>query len=263
MVKNFDEEALIVADEEDKEIPEKDISGFDNTKSRITVENDNEEVFDNSFKWDKATHTGVCKKCHKVAVREGLQSFEVELNDRGLCQSHEKQRKVKIGLLVGLILTLLLALVIGLCAGWFDSNAGKGPYEGKSQEQIIADLNAQVAEGEMNVSIANTIRFPNGSQNDGIANIENIEANHLDQKISLFLVDSNECIYESGAIAPGYHITNIKLNKYLEPGQYKAVALVTGYQHEEQGTVESFFNNLFNNHKKVGALGAQINLLVE
>lgn len=127
----------------------------------------------------------------------------------------------------------------------------------------MRDLNAQVADGEMNVSIANTIRFPNGSQNDGVAHIENIAANHVDQKFLIYLADSEELLYESGAIAPNSHIDTIRLNRYLEPGRYKAIAIITGYETSNGDAIADFFNSLFNNHKKVGTLGAQINLVVE
>lgn len=176
--------------------------------------------------------------------------------------NNKNKQIVKIIFLV-LVVLILIITIAWLYSSWQDSNSIKGPYSGKSQEQIVADLNAQIEEGEMNVSIANTIRFPNGSQNEGYANIENIAANHLDQKVTIYLEDSNEILYESGAISPNYHIDKIKLKKYLEPGNYKAFALVSGFEHEEQGSIESFFNNLFNKHKKVGSIGAQINLLVE
>lgn len=127
----------------------------------------------------------------------------------------------------------------------------------------MRDLNATVDDGEMHVSIKNTITFPYGSQNEGTANIENIPANHVDQRYVIQLADTKEVIYESGTIPPNNHITNIKLNKELAPGAYKAVAIVTGYQREEDGSFEHFFNNLFNTHKKVGVLGAQINIVVE
>ena len=122
---------------------------------------------------------------------------------------------------------------------WFDSNAAQGQFEGKSEE---------VAKGMMNISIAAVITFPDGAS-EGEARIENIAANPMDQKVAITLKDSEETVYESGAIAPDQHIQNIKLSRDLEPGEYAAVATFTGYDRET--------------HKKTGQAAAEITLRVE
>lgn len=99
----------------------------------------------------------------------------------------------------------------------------------------------------MAVSIAHTLKFPNGSQNPGTAHIENLEKNHVDQKVSIVIND--ETVYESGAIAPGYFIDEITLNRYLPPGVYDAQAIFDGYQKDT--------------HKKTGRVVADVKVLVE
>ena len=131
---------------------------------------------------------------------------------------------------------------------WYDSSVLSGQYEGKSQEEVIAALNAQVEEGMMNISIASAVVFADGAA-EGEARIENIPANHVDQKVSIVLDDTGEQVYESGAIAPGQHIQTITLSKVLEPGSYAATATFTGYDRDT--------------HKKTGASAAQIMLTVE
>ena len=131
---------------------------------------------------------------------------------------------------------------------WFDSNAAQGQFEGKSKEEIQAALNEEVAKGMMNISIAAVITFPDGAS-EGEARIENIAANPMDQKVAITLKDSEETVYESGAIAPDQHIQNIKLSRDLEPGEYAAVATFTGYDRET--------------HKKTGQAAAEITLRVE
>ena len=131
---------------------------------------------------------------------------------------------------------------------WFDSNAAQGQFEGKSKEEIQAALNEEVAKGMMNISIAAVITFPDGAS-EGEARIENIAANPMDQKVTIMLKDTEETVYESGAIAPDQHIQNIKLSRDLEPGEYSAVATFTGYDRET--------------HKKTGQAAAEITLRVE
>ena len=136
----------------------------------------------------------------------------------------------------------------GQTDSWFDSSASAGQYEGKSEEEIIAALNAQVEEGMMNISIASAISFANGAA-EGEARIENIQANHVDQKVSITLDDTGETVYESGALAPGQYIQTIKLSKDLDAGSYRATVLFTGYDRET--------------HEKTGAAAAQVTLVVE
>ena len=162
-------------------------------------------------------------------------------------------RRKRIFLAVGAAAALLLAVgaAVAFAGGddWFDPNAEQGFYEGKTEEEIQEDLNRVVGEGMMNISIAGTIRFEDGGR-VGIARFENIQANHVDQKLTITLADTGEVIYESGAVAPGYYIEAIEINRDLEPGVYEAVATFQGYDpqtHEPAG----------------GALAATITLAVE
>ena len=49
---------------------------------------------------------------------------------------------------------------MGVVGNWFDESAQTGSYTGKSQEEIIADLNKTVEDGMLNISIAAQIFFP-------------------------------------------------------------------------------------------------------
>lgn len=200
-----------------------------------------------SFVWKKATHYGECKKCKKYSFKNNKKCQIKELNKFELCSEHSKINKLII-LIILILLCLFCIFISMLFINWYDTNAHSGHWKGKTREQIEADLNAQVEDGEMNVSIANTIKFFNGSESEGIARIENIGANGVDQKVRITLKDSDEIIYESGAIPPDYSIETIHLNKHLDSGQYKAIALFTGYDCKS--------------HKVKGAVAAEINILI-
>lgn len=153
------------------------------------------------------------------------------------------------------VIAVAAAVVVGVVAtqkpaidDWFDSNASQGQFVGKSQEEIQAALNEEVAKGMMNISIAASINFADGAS-EGEARIENIAANPMDQKVTITLKDSGDVVYESGALAPDQHIQSIKLTKDLEPGAYNAIATFTGYDKET--------------HKQTGQAAAEIVLHVE
>lgn len=150
---------------------------------------------------------------------------------------------VSAAVVAGVVLTQQPAL-----EDWYDSNAAQGQFEGKSKEEIQAALNEEVAKGMMNISIAASITFPDGTS-EGEARIENIAANPMDQKVAITLKDTGETVYESAAIAPDQHIQTIKLSKDLDPGEYAAVATFTGYDCET--------------HKQTGQAAAEITLIVE
>lgn len=150
---------------------------------------------------------------------------------------------VSAAVVAGVVLTQQPAL-----EDWYDSNAAQGQFEGKSKEEIQAALDEEVKKGMMNISIAGSILFADGTS-EGEARIENIAANPMDQKVVITLKGSGETVYESAAIAPDQHIQNIKLAKDLDPGEYAAVATFTGYDRET--------------HKQTGQAAAEITLVVE
>lgn len=185
-----------------------------------------------------------------MLIRTNNNDYKNFENVFGLSSSRKYvNKKIIFVLTILAIAVLLIFAFLAFKDQWFDLSAKNGSYEGKSEQQIKNDLNAQVSEGEMNVSIANTIKFHNGSTNEGIAHIENIAANKLDQKVYITLADSEEVLYESGAIAPNHCINTIKLNKELSAGQYKANAIFKGYDPQS--------------HEEKGVIAAQINILVE
>lgn len=131
---------------------------------------------------------------------------------------------------------------------WYDAGAATGSYEGKSDEEVKADLEKAVAEGMMNISIASNIKA-SAQTGQAEARIENIAANKVDQKVTLELEDSGEVIYESGAIAPGSHVQTVQLDAGLEPGSYNVLATFDGYDTETR--------------EKKGTAAAQVTLTVE
>lgn len=129
----------------------------------------------------------------------------------------------------------------------FDTEAMAGRINRMSEEEIQEELNRVVEEGMFNISISSAIVF-DPETGEGAANIENIAANHYHMQVDIYLDDTEELVYSSKLIQPGYSIENIRLNQKLEPGQYAATAIFSAITQEEM--------QLF------GTAGAQIRLLV-
>lgn len=147
---------------------------------------------------------------------------------------------MKAMVIVAVVLTIAAVLfaIFAPRSDWYDPSALSGGYDEMTAEEIQADLDERVAEGSMNVSIASNIRFAEGSTS-AQARIENIEANHYDQKVALVLNETGETLYESGAIAPGQRIDMIEISRPLENGVHEATAVFTGYDRDTHAAIGS------------------------
>ena len=158
----------------------------------------------------------------------------------GDARNDKKKRRLAMGAIIAALLALLLA-GLAMCHScgddWLDPSARDGSYAGKTQEQIIADLNANVQEGMMNISVATVMQGKEGSDMVNVR-FENIAANHWDQKCTITLDETGEVLWQSGAIKPGQSIDDAKLSRTFDAGAYPVTATVTGYDsdtHEEKG----------------------------
>ena len=173
----------------------------------------------------------------------------------------EKKKKTR---LMGIIIVLLL-MVIGLLIFLLprpgggarsprntppmrDANAAIGQYEGKTDEEIQAELNRIVEEGMFNISINPEIVMESGSA-DAELRIENVPGNQHLMSVEITLDDTGEVIYKSGLIEPNYHIQSAPLDKTLAAGIYAAAA--TFYAHDAD------------TEEVIGTAGAIINITIK
>lgn len=111
-----------------------------------------------------------------------------------------------------------------------DPLARKGHYEGKTKEEIQADLDADVAWYEMEISVASRATMAEGSISLE-ARIENVEANHCDQKVRIWEAgNEDDVLYESGAIAPGEYLQHVELAHPLPVGTHTLTVQFQGYE---------------------------------
>ena len=143
---------------------------------------------------------------------------------------------------VGMLIAAVLALVLVLClfrgcsdeAGLsipdnlpgivFDESAVFGGWEELTKDEIEANLNEQLAEGLINISMNTSPYFEDGTSKGNLM-IVNETINRYPQKVEIIRNDTEEVIYTSGAIPVGSKIEAAKLDVELDAGEYECTAL--------------------------------------
>ena len=143
---------------------------------------------------------------------------------------------VVILILVGVIAWLLLRPQEQPAGLTRAADAQLGQLEGKTEEQIVEELNRIVEEGMFNISINTQPEFPDGSSPGNLC-IENSPANHYLMVVEITLNDTGEKVYTSGALEPNYHIQEAKLDRALAKGTYPATATFYAYTADTQELV--------------------------
>lgn len=147
--------------------------------------------------------------------------------------SLQRATMVKLFFAVALLL-LMIVLLLHACGPdavdgeqgggivW-DSNAEEGGLVAKSKEEILAELNAKVEEGMINISMNTSPVFKTGTDKGNLL-IVNSNKNNYPQVVYILLQETGEEIYRSGGIPVGSKIEYAALNKDLEPGVYDCLA---------------------------------------
>ena len=117
-----------------------------------------------------------------------------------------------------------------------DPNAALGQLEGKTQEEIQAELDRIVEEGMFNISIASQVEFADG-QSEGELRIENVPNNPYLMKVEITRDDTGETVYTSGMIEQNHHIQTAKLAVDLDAGDYPCTAVFYAHDPETEELV--------------------------
>ena len=141
---------------------------------------------------------------------------------------------------------------------WSDPAAKRGHYEGKTDEEIQADLDADVAWYAMEISVASAMTVPEG-ETTVEARIENPEANHCDQKVRILTAEGEE-LYASGALHPGEYLQTVELAHPLPLGTHTLTVEFQGY--EQAPTLLSDEGKLLGHDTFGASCAAQVELTV-
>lgn len=147
----------------------------------------------------------------------------------------ESSSKKRIVILCGVI-AIIIAIIILLITSCGRSASGRTVFDLTSDansrvgalptpdiEKIQQELNKKVEDGMINISMNMNPVFSEGTA-PGDLLIVNSEINRYPQIIEIYLRDSNELIYRSGAIAVGCTVETGVLSRDLDAGNYEAVA---------------------------------------
>ena len=177
-------------------------------------------------------------------------------NGRVFTDDRDKKRKIIIIAAIAVWIIIIILLLARCTMKKTDANANTytqdplctyGPVEGRTDEEIIDDLNRKVDEGMMNISMNLSPVFENGAS-EGNLLIYNADINRYPQIVEIYLKDSGKLIYASGAIDVGYRIERAPLLVCLESGEYPCTAYFTSV---DPATGEH-----------LGKAGADINIIV-
>lgn len=108
----------------------------------------------------------------------------------------------------------------------YDQSAVSGGWEEKTESQIVSELNEQVEQGMINISMNTSPVFETASS-DGNLMIVNETVNRYPQVVEITRNDTGETIYKSAAIPVGSKIENGKLTAELPAGEYECTAHFT------------------------------------
>lgn len=154
-----------------------------------------------------------------------------------------EKKKSKLPLIIILVL-LLLALILGLGLWFLSRDSSDGlEYEGGAIQGTIGggieDLEAMqemVDRGMITMSINATPMWNLSDKNAGVNwQIENPEAQSTKLiRVEVIRDDTQEKIYETGAIKPGTYVSGTKPDVDLEAGEYSCTAYFYSYDIDTQ-----------------------------
>lgn len=150
----------------------------------------------------------------------------------------KRRKRFWIALIVALIcVALAIFLVMQIAGGGTSKRQGSiGQLEGKTADEIQAELDRVVDEGMFNISIASLVQFPSGNS-EGDLRIENVPGNQYLMSVVITRDDTGQQIYQTDYIEPNHHIQTDTLDVDLPAGDYECTATFFAYDAETEEPV--------------------------
>lgn len=108
-----------------------------------------------------------------------------------------------------------------------------------SASNIMDEMRKEVEEGMFECQMSMTWSFADGTSESNDAIVVNSSNNSYPLYFDVTLNDTNELIYSSPVVPVGSQLTQIKLDKDLDPGEYEATVMYSLLDDETSQTVKS------------------------
>lgn len=152
------------------------------------------------------------------------------------------KRHKRTGLIIAIVVAIIcagLAVALVLTGGGTGKGARSGSVgqlEGKTHEEIQAELDRIVEEGMFNISIASTVELPNGTSPADLR-IENVPGNRYLMRVVITDDRSGQTLYTTDLIEPNHHIQQDTLDVDLDAGTYECTATFVAYDQQTEEEV--------------------------
>lgn len=170
--------------------------------------------------------------------QEGMSSQE------GVSSQEEAKRvKRKKRLIIMAFIVLLVALIICiLLLLRKPEEEGRNFVDRDNVDTVMEDMTNKVEEGMFECMMTTEWTFENGDSESANAYVANVENNRHTIYFDVYEKETNELLYSSPLLPVGTEIRNIKLDKKLAAGEYKAVVMYTLVDDDEQEISSAGFN---------------------
>lgn len=149
------------------------------------------------------------------------------------------KKKRRVGFWIAIVVLLLAVaaacfIALTMCDGGTSKRQGSlGQLEGKTAEEIQAEIDRVVDEGMFNISIASVVEMESGTAPAELR-IENVPGNRYLMKVVITRDDTGEQLYETDLIEPNHHIQRDTLDVDLPAGSYDCTATFAAYEAETE-----------------------------
>lgn len=157
-------------------------------------------------------------------------------------EGNQKVRRKKRMIIIAFVILLVALIICILLLLRKPEEEGRNFVDRDNVDTIMEDMTEKVAEGMFECMMTTEWTFENGDSESPNAYVANVENNRYTIYFDVYEKESNELLYSSPLLPVGTEIRNIKLDKKLAAGEYKAVVLYTLVDDDEQEVSSAGFN---------------------
>ncbi|MCI8796102.1 MAG: hypothetical protein HFG89_04505 [Dorea sp.] len=157
-------------------------------------------------------------------------------------EENQKVRRKKRMIIIAFVILLVALIICILLLLRKPEEEGRNFVDRDNVDTIMEDMTEKVAEGMFECMMTTEWTFENGDSESPNAYVANVENNRYTIYFDVYEKESNELLYSSPLLPVGTEIRNIKLDKKLAAGEYKAVVLYTLVDDDEQEVSSAGFN---------------------